>query len=666
LRYASKWFLPKQATSPVDNISTPRPILLSIGGYKYKEEFLDSVKILQSLGFELYGTEGTADYYNSKGITIKELVKYNSLDNNLFDNVNNKGCEMIINISRKKRLRTINNYNTLGYKLRRTATDSSIPIITDIKQAKMFVKSINHYLNNVDKLRVRTDIDCFTSYKTITLPGLIDIHVHVREPGNTEKEDWTSCTKSALAGGITTIFAMPNTNPPITDIKSFGLVKKLANDKACCDYGLFLGASNNNYNTIHQLAEDSVGLKMYLNNTYGPLLLDNTLYWMEHIKNWIHGRPICVHAESKTLPAILHIANLYKKHIHVCHVARREEIEIIKQSKIMGQHVTCEVAPHHLFLTIKDKMKICNCYHVDDLHKVKPPLMTSDDQQALWDNMDYIDCFATDHAPHTLSDKQKYSSPGYAGLETALPLLLTAIKQGRLTINDIIEKYHTNPMKIFNIPKQEHTFIEVDMDKQWIIPDKTKYTKCNWTPFSGMKVTGMVKRVVLRGKTVFIDGQVIAKAGTGKNIRLNSILDNNTFKKTITITEDDNIPKSIPIRSDLNLDNVLSVSQFNRIMLRQLFDKATDMKLLIKKYGSIDLLKNKIMTTLFYEPSTRTKSSFTVAMKKLGGQVIDISSNTSSIKKGETIEDSVRSLECYSDVIVIRTSQIGSIKKASE
>lgn len=666
-------------------------ILLSIGSYKYKKEFFDSVKKLIELGYELYGTNGTADYYQDYGVDIKELP-FLSIDksnkNTILNYLNIKKIELVIIVSRKNKLRFIDG-TTEGYNIRRLATDLSIPVITDIKRAKLLISSIKYRHENKKKTEnIRTDIDCFTSYKTITLPGLIDVHVHVRDPGHTYKEDWESCTKAAIAGGITTILAMPNTNPSITNKEAFKLVCEIAKEKACCDYGIFVGANSENHKTseLYDLYQESAALKMYLNNTYGPLLLESTGDWVEHIKKWpsTSKRPICVHAEAKTLPAILHIATIYKKKIHVCHVARKEEIDIIKLTKEMhknqnmGNLLTCEVAPHHLFLTTVDKQKLNGC------HEVKPPLMTDIDRQALWDNINIIDCFATDHAPHTVNDKTTCFCPGFPGLETALPLLLTAVTNGKLTINDIIEKYHINPRKIFGLPKQDNTFIEIDMEKEWTIPQKTKYTKCAWTPFSGQKVKGMVRRVVLRGNTVYVDGQVIANPGIGLNVR--NINNNEDDKKHTTVstssisnaetkntnktgikdnfiikTIQKNILERIIEDNKLNIKNIISVDQFDRSMLRKLFDKATDIKIFIKKNHVMDILKNKTLALAFYEPSTRTKCSFAVAMKKLGGNVIDLG-NDSSIKKGESVIDSIKCLECYSDGIVIRANNENLIK----
>jgi len=140
---------------------------------------------------------------------------------------------------------------------------------------------------------------------------------------------------------------------------------------------------------------------------------------------------------------------------------------------------------------------------------------------ALWANLDIIDCFATDHAPHTLEEKDSQNPPpGFPGLETALPLLLTAIDLRRLTLDNLIQKMYTNPRKIFSLSEQPETWIEVDEDAEYEIRAAEQFTRCGWTPFEGWKVKGKVKKVVLRGKTAFEDGKILVEPGFGKNIRL--------------------------------------------------------------------------------------------------------------------------------------------------
>jgi carbamoyl-phosphate synthase/aspartate carbamoyltransferase/dihydroorotase len=152
--------------------------------------------------------------------------------------------------------------------------------------------------------------------------------------------------------------------------------------------------------------------------------------------------------------------------------------------------------------------------------EVRPRLATRADQQALWDNLDVIDCFATDHAPHTLAEKDgETPPPGFPGLETALPLLLTAVSQGRLTLEDVIARCHTNPARIFGLPAQPETWVEIDPDARWEIHAAQTFTRCGWTPFEGFAVRGRVRRVVLRGQEAYRDGQVLAAPGSGQNVR---------------------------------------------------------------------------------------------------------------------------------------------------
>ena len=134
--------------------------------------------------------------------------------------------------------------------------------------------------------------------------------------------------------------------------------------------------------------------------------------------------------------------------------------------------------------------------------------------------MNVIDCFATDHAPHTLAEKDgEKAPPGFPGLETALPLLLTAVRENRLSMDDVITRMLTNPQRIFGIPVQPETWIEVDLDAQNEIQAAHTHTRCGWTPYEGRKVYGLVRQVVLRGKEVFKDGQIFAPPGYGQNVR---------------------------------------------------------------------------------------------------------------------------------------------------
>jgi carbamoyl-phosphate synthase/aspartate carbamoyltransferase/dihydroorotase len=348
----------------------------------------------------------------------------------------------------------------------------------------------------------------------LRLPGLIDPHVHLREPGGTHKEDFDTGTAAALAGGFTAILAMPNTQPPLTDAASLGLAKLAGRSKARCDYALFLGAGSENAETAGAQADQTCGLKMYLDQTYGPLRLDDLASLQAHVRRWPAHRPIAAHAEGKSLAALILLAAQGDRPLHVCHVSLREEILLIRAAKERGQRVTCEVTPHHLFLSELDAPAIG-----PGRSEVRPRLATQEDVNALWDNLDVIDCFATDHAPHTLEEKDgPKPPPGFPGLETALGLLWTAVRAGRLTMDDLVLRMHTNPRRIYGLPEQPETFVELDGEAEWEVRGAELHSRCGWTPFEGRRLRGRVRRVVLRGRDAFEDGRVLAAPGSGKDL----------------------------------------------------------------------------------------------------------------------------------------------------
>ena len=358
----------------------------------------------------------------------------------------------------------------------------------------------------------------------LKLPGLIDPHVHVREPGQTHKEDWDTATQSALAGGVTMILAMPNTKPPIFDASTLDLALGAAKQKARCDYAQFLGAGPDNAETAASLADQAAGLKMYLDSTFGQLRLDDMTLWMPHFEKYPKQYPIVAHSESRSMAAAILFAAIYDRPVHIAHISLKEEVLLIKAAKERGIKVTCEVCPHHLFLTKPSppppSPEIGRGAGGEGRLEVRPRLATQKDVDALWENLDVIDCFATDHAPHTVEEKDSDNPPpGFPGLETLLPLLLTAVDEGRLTMDDIIQKSVIAPRKIFNLPDQLDTWVEVDKDAEYEIKAANQFTRCGWTPFEGWKVKGRVNRVVLRGREVFKDGKILVEPGFGQNVR---------------------------------------------------------------------------------------------------------------------------------------------------
>lgn len=348
----------------------------------------------------------------------------------------------------------------------------------------------------------------------LRLPGLIDVHVHLREPGETHKEDFDSGSAAALAGGYTAVLAMPNTQPPLIDPSSLDLARKAAASKARCDYGIFLGATSENATSLASIADQACGLKMYLDATHGPLHLDGIGSIPAHLKHWPAGKPLAVHAEGRSLALILLLAVLHERPIHVCHVSRADEIQLIRKTKERGLPITCEVAPHHLLFCENDFA------HLGEGERaVRPPLGSLADRQALWDNFDIIDCIATDHAPHTRQDKLASSPvPGFPGLETSLALLHGAIRDGRMSRDDLIARTNINPRRIFDIPDQPQTFVEFDPDAVWDVRAAEMMSRCGWTPFEGLRLIGRVRRVTLRGRIAYEEGQVLASLGSGTDL----------------------------------------------------------------------------------------------------------------------------------------------------
>uniref|UniRef100_A0A7S4PCW9 aspartate carbamoyltransferase n=1 Tax=Paramoeba aestuarina TaxID=180227 RepID=A0A7S4PCW9_9EUKA len=517
--------------------------------------------------------------------------------------------------------------------------------------------------------------------KIVKLPPLVDVHVHLREPGGEHKETWDTGTAAALAGGMTTVLAMPNTKPSIVDAESLALVKERAKAGARCDYGIYVGANESNSLVLKELVkgegdgkeEDMFcngvsSLKMYLNDTFSTLKMGKVESWVEHFKHWTSDLPIVCHAEGQTMSAVLNLANLYNRHVHIAHVSLKSEIEMIKLAKEKGMKVTCEVCPHHLYFCreeFEEKKEKGEEYGSLGRMEVRPRLTGQSDRDALWDNIDVIDIFATDHAPHTVEEKAHDNPPpGFPGLETMLPLLLTAVVDGRLTLQQLIDRLHTNPHRIFNLAVQPDTYVEVEMGTEWKIPSAMKYSKSRWTPFEGITVKGQVKKVVIRGAVAYENGEVLASPGSGYNIR--------SFKYGTTPPNPYTLPSSSPFPSSSlplspspppPLKKLTTVKQLNLDRLYYLFALADEMRVLVKR--GVGVCGGKVLACMFGEPSTRTSCSFQVAMQRLGGTVININDASSSTQKGETLTDTVKTLACYADIIVIRHPSPGSADLAA-
>ncbi len=361
---------------------------------------------------------------------------------------------------------------------------------------------------------------------TIRLPGLVDAHVHLRAPGYTHKEDFHSGTAAALAGGVTTVLDMPNTNPPTSTPQRLHEKADIAADQAVCDVGLFVGATTTDLDAYLPVAYQACGLKIYVSDTFGSLRIESLALMHRFFRGWaeqgsrgageqgsrgVELGPVAVHAEELMLPVCLALSQLYDVPLHVVHVSRRSEIELIVQAKERGWPVTCEATPHHLFLSTDDLDRL------GPRGDMRPRLAAPDDVAALWQHLDAVDIFATDHAPHTLGEKfSDAPPPGVPGVQTMLPLLLTAVHEERLSLKDVTRRLVENPRRIYRLPEQPETWVEVDVDAAYELRDEEMLTRVGWTPFAGRTVHGRVERVVLRGEVVFEGSEVKAKAGSGR------------------------------------------------------------------------------------------------------------------------------------------------------
>jgi carbamoyl-phosphate synthase/aspartate carbamoyltransferase/dihydroorotase len=423
-------------------------IFISIGSYKQKREFLESIKNLENMGFQLHGSKGTADFYNEYGINIKTII-HDKIDNKTIINYYKKyNFDLIINISIIGN--KINN-NTYGYWIRRIATDFGIPLITDIKCAKLFIQAFLKYSDH-NLISVRTYIDSQTSYKTIKLPGLINIYsqnfIDIHSNNSDIKETSEILLKSGITSFFSHIYNINNINN-INDNKYDNIIKSFYEKNSIINFSIYSIANNNN---IHKLNE---------NNNINSLLIigenginDNNI-WIQHIKNWKSSQPLCVIAKTEFIFSIIHIAHIYNKKIHFCYISKKEEIEIIKESKKQGYNITCSIDPNYLFiLSDQNKNKnISNHINLEDIN-------------AIWENLEFIDCFSL--YSYNNNKEIKYNN------QYILSKLLTLVSEDKLSIKDIITKFHDNPINIFNLKLQSlnKTYIEVDLDKEWEIDDK--------------------------------------------------------------------------------------------------------------------------------------------------------------------------------------------------
>lgn len=350
----------------------------------------------------------------------------------------------------------------------------------------------------------------------VRLPGLVDVHVHLRQMGASQKEDFITGTKAAAAGGYTMVIDMPN--DPVPTITPSRLRDKIntAEEKGIfVDVGFHMGVSNSAPLWFDFGIESFFSPKVYFDETTGDLWIVNLEKQEEIFRSWPKEslRPIIVHAEGAkgSLSRAVKLAKKYDQRLHIAHLSTRKELETVRQAKKDGLEITSEVSAHHL------KLNHFNELVLGPFAMMRPPLGTEADVEYLWDHLDEIDIFASDHAPHTREEKmQNYPATiinGVPGLETTLPVLYTVMRKRGETSESALETIKKmgsqRPREIFRIPEQANTYFLFDTTPSYTLTSHFLKTKCGWSPFEGMELQGKVVKTVLRKQTVFERGKII-------------------------------------------------------------------------------------------------------------------------------------------------------------
>lgn len=375
------------------------------------------------------------------------------------------------------------------------------------------------------------------------MPGVIDTQVHFREPGMEHKEDLESGSRAAIFGGVTTFFEMPNTNPTTSTREALEDKLRRAEGRTWCDHGFFVGATTDNAEQLEELEmlPGTPGVKIFMGSSTGTLLVELD----DHLRSVLrHGKRRCpIHAEDEArLRERKHLAETVHDHpvwrdpeaarlateriirlceetgrpVHVLHVSTEIELSLLLRAKQQGLPVTCEVTPQHLSLSAPD------CYdRLGTFAQMNPPIRSEEHRQALWIAVKHglFDVFGSDHAPHTIEEKQRIypgSPSGMPGVQTLLPVLHTWVAKGELTFSRLIAMACENPALLYGIAGKgflregyDADFVLLDREAKWTVEEGWLQSKCGWSPYLGTEMVGKVVRTVVRGHTVMADGQTV-------------------------------------------------------------------------------------------------------------------------------------------------------------
>ncbi len=392
----------------------------------------------------------------------------------------------------------------------------------------------------------------------LVLPGLIDPHVHLRDEGKAYKEDFSTGTSAAAAGGFTTVLDMPNNNPVTMSKETLENRMKIAARKIFVNVGFFSEFPTNIDKITNIVHQGAIGFKLFMGTQMGGLDVDDNQALQDAFLKVSQLKvPVAVHAEDRELLAsnekklqrdnqidtaafltahtedvelkaverLLKIQSLTNLNLHFCHVTSQEGLNAIEESKKTSKTVTCEVTPNHLLLTD------AQVYH-NQMLIMAPPLRSKNSIEALWKGVENgsIDVIGSDHAPHALSEKSASSiwdvKVGVPGLETTLPLMLTMVRKNRLSLTRAVELMAEKPAEIFNLKDcgileqgKNADLTIVDYKLEWTIKASKFKSKAKFSPYEGWEVIGKPAKTYVKGTLVYDDNEIIAKAGTGEVIR---------------------------------------------------------------------------------------------------------------------------------------------------
>ena len=666
-------------------------ILLSIGSYKDKSEMLPSISKLHQLGFNLFATAGTFDYLQEHKIPVQYLEvlpkgeKKQKSEYSLTQHLQKNLIDLYINLPSSNRFRRPASYISTGYVTRRLAVDYQIPLVTNVKNAKILVEALaRNYSLEISSL------DSQTSHRTLVLPGLINVGAFVPGVASDDSHDLQSVTMASIAAGFTMIRVMPlGLDGLLTDTRSLTIAHQNSGRGAYCDYNFSIAATSTNAERVNQVSCQVGSLFIPFNHLSGNI--NKVAAITSHFAAWPSHKAIVTDAKTTDLASLLLLASLHTRKLHVASVTTQDDIKLIALSKEKGLKVTCDVSVYALFLS-QDEYPQCLA------------LPTKQDQKVLWEYLSSIDVFSVGSLPYQLAYETKENITPEIGIADTLPLLLTAACEGRLTVEDITSRLYDNPKAIFELHDQPDTSVEVEIDRPYSFQDSHA-----WSPFAGTQAKGCVRRVIFQGKPASLDGVVSLNLVDGKDmsshvapalspvvravspdvlqsspgsslgkrqsplsnrpskrVRLNSYIAQsldivaNTTNEVAGSTTHPSAPSLSPSllellsRSPFKGQHILSVDQFSRQDLHLLFTVAQEMRIGVQRQGTLDVFKGRVLCLMFYEPSTRTSVSFDAAMQRLGGRTIPIATSQSSTQKGESLQDSIRTLGCYGDAIVLR------------